>query len=53
MAPDILEGALQWDEFVWSVCADPTCVQRWLSMGGSSGLSDRADALAFQMAMTS
>lgn len=53
MAPDILEGALQWDEFVWSVCNDPDRVQRWQSMGASSRLSNRASAMTFVMALTS
>lgn len=53
MAPDVLEGALQWDEFVWSVCNDPDSVQRWQSMSASSRLSNRASARSFVMAMTS
>jgi len=53
MAPDILEGALQWDEFVWTICSDPNRVQQWQSMSESSRLSNRVSAMNFVMAMTS
>ena len=51
MEENILEGALQWDEFVWSVCNSPDKVE---SVNKSwKDLNSRNGALRLVMYMTS